>query len=116
MSSHFSNSERLPKFVLDSKRRLSTKAAYKLTAWLFEHRNQATDVSTISHAIRVPVNYVRTMCRQLEILDILAEEPLLSLQYRYNVNCWDVELQAAIESLLIDSDVDGLPEFPARRG
>lgn len=102
-------------FVVDRRGIPTSHAAYKLLQWLFDHRGQNALIAEVAQAIGLPVETVESMCRQLKLLDMVLEEPPLSHRYRYHLDCWDVELQAAVESAMVDYQMhghSGLPDGP----
>jgi len=105
-------------FVLDGGGLPTSHAAYRLVSWLFDHRDQAAHISEISETLRLPQSTVRTMCRQLELLGLVVEEPRASYKYRYHLRCHDFELQAKVESAIVDYHARGrvgLPDLPSQR-
>lgn len=101
-------------FVVDRRGVPTSHAAYQLLEWLFDHRRQIAHVSEIAKALKLPRELVGRMCRQLKLLDMVVEMPPQSRKFRYHLGCWDVDLQAAVETAMVDYQMRGHPDLPDR--
>jgi hypothetical protein len=71
---------------------------------LFQRRDQAHHVEELGIVLGSPVSEVSLMCRKLRLVDILTEDPPGSQRFRYNLGCANIELQAGLESSLVEPD------------
>lgn len=101
-------------FVIDRRGVPTSHAAYDLIEWLFNHRGRCAHLSEIAKDLKLPQSLIQSMCRQLKLLDMVLEEPALSRRFRYHLDCWDFELQAAVETALLDYQMRGHPGLPDR--
>ena len=49
------------------------------------------------------------ICRQLHRVDLLSEHPSQAGQYKYNLNCRNVDIQTGFEKFLVDVELGSLP-------
>jgi len=92
----------LQAFPVDGDGNPTSAAAYGVITWLFRHRDQQHHVDDLASDLSLPLAVVATICRRLTLVDLLLENPPHSRTYRYNLKCWDTELQAKVESALVD--------------
>ncbi|HPM81928.1 MAG TPA: hypothetical protein PLF81_14570 [Candidatus Anammoximicrobium sp.] len=81
----------------------TSDAAHELIRHLFYNRHLAHSVRKIADALVLNPELVRCMCRQLERIDLVFQDPPGSGCYRYRLASTNVELQGRIEASLVDT-------------
>lgn len=93
-------------FPIDAEGQPTSDAAYRLIRYLFEHRDHAFAAGQLANELVLHPELVRCTCRQLELIDLVLQEPPASGRFRYCLHSRNTDLQAKVEAALI--------EFPAR--
>lgn len=90
------------KFPIDEDGNPSYSEARVLLLYLFENRNTSHKPTELSSRLCLHEELVAVMCRQLEYLHLVVQEPKHSQSYRYDIRSPAVEFQAKVEQALID--------------
>ena len=80
----------------------TSREAYLLVSAFFAERASWHRVDELAQRIGVALPCVQSMCRDLELADILTADEARFGVYRYNLSCSRVQLQAGLEASLID--------------
>lgn len=89
-------------FAIDGNGTPSSDAAYQLIRYLFANHGQSHRPETLSRKLMLHPELVRSMCRQLETVDLVVQDPTGSRNYRYALNSPNTELQRKVEVALVD--------------
>ena len=90
-------------FPVDRDGKPASDAAYRIIRYLFENRQKSHTPVRIADSMLLPPELVWCICRQLEFVDLVFQDPMHSGYYRYQLNSRYGELQAKVEVSLIDS-------------
>lgn len=77
-------------------------AAFELISHLFRNHNRAEHVEQIAAQLALHPELVYIMCRHLELVELVVQEPPASRRFRYDVRSPNVEVQAKVEAALLD--------------
>lgn len=98
-------------FPIDGNGVPTSDAAYQLLLHLFENRDRTVRSEDIAEVLGLHRELVQTMCRQLELVFLVFQSPPASGEYQYALHTRNSDLQAKVESSLID-----YPSVAARQG
>ena len=90
-------------FPVDRDGKPTSDAAYRIIRYLFENRQTSHAPESIGNSLLLHPELVWCICRQLEFIDLVFQDPVGSGHYRYVLNSRYSELQAKIEESLIDN-------------
>jgi hypothetical protein len=92
----------MTQFPIDSDGSPASDAAFSIITWLFRNNRRAQSVADLARILRLPQELIATICRRLKFVDVLTEDPPESRRYKYNLRCWDIDLQSKVEKSLLD--------------
>lgn len=124
MDAYISHSSHVPylvwrrwffRFPVDGDGVPTSDAAYQLLRYLFVHHHEAQLSETVAENLMLHPELVRCMCRQLEIVDLLQQDPAGSGRYRYMLDSPNTELQRKVELALLDYPRDAAQFRQPRR-
>jgi len=89
-------------FPIDREGKPTSDAAYRIIRYLFENRQNSHASERMGRALLLHPELVWCICRQLEFVDVVLQDPAGSGRYRYALASRYSELQAKVEVSLID--------------
>jgi hypothetical protein len=89
-------------FPIDGDGLPTSDAAHQLIRYLFINSRQSHRPETLARKLMLHPELVRCMCRQLETVDVVVQEPAGSGLYRYALHSPNVEVQRKLEVALLD--------------
>jgi hypothetical protein len=80
----------------------TTHAAHRVINYFLENHRGTHIPERVADSLLLPRAQTACICRQLEFIDVLCQDPPDSGKYRYQLHSRQVDLQAKIEVSLID--------------
>jgi len=91
------------KFPVDKDGKPTSEDTYHIIKYLFENRNKSHDPERVANSLLLHPEFTRCVCRQLEFIDLVFQDPRGSSHYRYQLNSQYSELQAKVEISLLEN-------------
>jgi hypothetical protein len=101
--------ERLNVFAVDGQGIPTTYLSFEILKTAFSEPHRWFTTKELTTLFATTYYETNTICRQLELADLLTENPMQHGQYRYNLNSQNVDVQVGFEKFLIDVELENLP-------
>jgi hypothetical protein len=96
-------------FPVDEEGRPTTYLSYRLLKTLFSQPRRQYTTEELSEVLASMEYEIEVMLKQLALVDIVQQDPSSPRSYRYNLSSRNVEMQANLETFLLDVELEGLP-------
>lgn len=95
--------------AVDAKGRPTTYLSFMILKLMFSDPNRWFTPREIAKLLAAKCSDTDMICRQLELVDLLTENPSQPGQYQYNWSSTNVDLQVGFETFLVDVELESLP-------
>lgn len=94
---------------IDKHGRPTTYLAFRILKLMFSQPNRFFTPRELAKLLVAKHSDTELICRQLERIDFLIEDPSQPGKYKYNLKCTNVDAQAALESYLAEVYLKAIP-------
>ena len=96
-------------FAIDERGRPTTYLSFMILKSMFSEPKRWFTPKELTKLLAAKYSDTETICHQLEMADLITENPSQPGQYRYNLKTRNVELQVGFEKFLVDVELESLP-------
>ncbi len=94
---------------IDIHGRPTTYLGYRILKLMFSQLHESYTSKELARILVAKHSDTDLICRQLKRIDFFSEEPSQPGKYKYNLECKNVEAQAALESYLAEVYLKAIP-------
>lgn len=93
----------------DARGRPTTYLSFMILKTTFSEPNRWFTAEELTKLLSAKYTHTERICRGLKLVDLLSENDSQPGEYRYNLNCKNVEMQTGFENFLVDVQLEALP-------